>query len=1035
MRIRLALLFGLLATAAWAQAARQDLSLLAPAEITALQRRLSDAGCYSGPLDGQASAATKAAQQACPDQRPRLVIETGMHIAAISSIAADRECKTAVTASYDKTFRLWSLPDGRLLRTMRPPVGDGNLGKFFASGFSPNGRFIAGAGWDALHEAKGDDAVYVFDAATGSIAATLGPLHGTIVSLAFSPDGKWMAVSSVGSGVVLFDTSAADPRAWRKVASPTTYEARTPMVAFGADGRLVTAAWDAKVRIFSPGPSFTKLAEAVTPGGKRPFAVAFDPAQTRIAVGYNDSVAVDLLDGNDLHRLGTANMAGIANGDSMDTAWTADGQRLWAAGRYYNPAGKFPALPFDRDGKKAGAPAVIGASAIFDMKNCGSNGLIWADGIPSFGLLQGGGTVTTLKTTIAPDMRRKAGDAFTISANAKIVRFGLDVGASTPVKFDLARASLEEAKTADPALAPSRVTGLPVTGWEDGASPALGSTALALDPQEYARAIAIRSDNSGFVLGASYYLRAFDSKGSLLWKKAGPFEAYGVNLSANGRVVVAAYGDGTLRWHRWSDGQELLAMFVNSQTRAWVAWTPTGYYSASPGGEDLIGWQINRGWNQSADFFPVDRFRTQFARPDIVDRILDTLDEAEAIKQANAARPVKVDATPLLQNLPPVISILSPLEGAAMDGASVTITYIIRSPSGLPVEAVEARVDGRPLPQTRGLGTADPVKKCLDDTQGRGRQEGALQGCRGSITIDAPQASAAISLAARSGTRFSEAAIVNLTRAVAQAGQTPAATDALKPKLYALVVGVADYINPAYKLGLPAKDAKDFAAALQHQKGGLYGEVTVQLLTDRGATLPAIKKGLEWLKRSTTARDVAILYFAGHGEVEQSSGGFYLLPAEADAQELFATALAREDVNRAVDLIAGKVVVFLDACHSAAIGGTSLVRGLGATNINDVVKDLANADNGVVLFTASTGKQLSLENPAWGNGAFTKAVVEGLGLDGIGAKANLLGKPAISLSELDAYVAARVKELTNGAQSPVMLNPKGVPNFPVALAR
>ena len=166
MRIRLALLFGLLATSAWAQAARQDLSLLAPAEITALQRRLSDAGCYSGPLDGQASAATKAAQQACPDQRPRLVIETGMHIAAISSISADKECKTAVTASYDKTFRLWSLPDGRLLRTMRPPVGDGNLGKFFASGFSPNGRFIAGAGWDALHEAKGDDAVYVFDAAT-----------------------------------------------------------------------------------------------------------------------------------------------------------------------------------------------------------------------------------------------------------------------------------------------------------------------------------------------------------------------------------------------------------------------------------------------------------------------------------------------------------------------------------------------------------------------------------------------------------------------------------------------------------------------------------------------------------------------------------------------------------------------------------------------------------------------------------------------------------------------------------------------------
>ena len=252
--------------------------------------------------------------------------------------------------------------------------------------------------------------------------------------------------------------------------------------------------------------------------------------------------------------------------------------------------------------------------------------------------------------------------------------------------------------------------------------------------------------------------------------------------------------------------------------------------------------------------------------------------------------------------------------------------------------------------------------------------------------------------------------------------------------MYALVIGVADYINPAYRLSLPAKDARDFAAALIHQKGGLYGDVTVQLITDRAATLTAIKRGLEWLKRSTTARDVAVLYFAGHGEIEVTSGGFYLLPADADATELFATALAREDINRVLDRVPGKAIVFLDACHSAAIGGQQ-VRGLGAVNINDVVTELANADNGVVLFAASTGKQLSLENPAWGNGAFTKAVVEGLGLEGVAARANLLGKQSISLSELDAFVASRVKELTNGAQSPVMMNPKGVPNFPLALAR
>ena len=125
---------------AQAEPVRQDISGLAQAEIVALQRRLADAGCYTGALDGAASAATKAAVLACPDQRPRLVIETGMHVAGISRISVDRACALAATASDDKTLRLWSLPDGRLLRTIRPPIGDGDNGKLYATALSPDGR-------------------------------------------------------------------------------------------------------------------------------------------------------------------------------------------------------------------------------------------------------------------------------------------------------------------------------------------------------------------------------------------------------------------------------------------------------------------------------------------------------------------------------------------------------------------------------------------------------------------------------------------------------------------------------------------------------------------------------------------------------------------------------------------------------------------------------------------------------------------------------------------------------------------------------
>ena len=54
----------------------------------------------------------------------------------------------------------------------------------------------------------------------------------------------------------------------------------------------------------------------------------------------------------------------------------------------------------------------------------------------------------------------------------------------------------------------------------------------------------------------------------------GPGVAWGVDFSADGEILVVAYGDGTIRWLRWSDGEELLALFVEPQSRKWVAWTP-----------------------------------------------------------------------------------------------------------------------------------------------------------------------------------------------------------------------------------------------------------------------------------------------------------------------------------------------------------------------------------------------------------------------------------------------------------------------------
>jgi len=107
------------------------------------------------------------------------------------------------------------------------------------------------------------------------------------------------------------------------------------------------------------------------------------------------------------------------------------------------------------------------------------------------------------------------------------------------------------------------------------------------------------------------------------------------------------------------------------------------------------------------------------------------------------------------------------------------------------------------------------------------------------------------------------------------------------------------------------------------------------------------------------------------------------------------------------------------------------VLGAKATDTQPDVDKFANelkaAENGIVIFASSTGKQLSLERDEWNNGAFTKALVEGM--RGAAARPGL---PAISISDLNGYVSQRVNQLTGGQQRPVMAIPQTVDDYWIA---
>jgi uncharacterized caspase-like protein len=245
----------------------------------------------------------------------------------------------------------------------------------------------------------------------------------------------------------------------------------------------------------------------------------------------------------------------------------------------------------------------------------------------------------------------------------------------------------------------------------------------------------------------------------------------------------------------------------------------------------------------------------------------------------------------------------------------------------------------------------------------------------------------------------------------------------IKPKLYVLAIGVSKYEDKNLTLQFAAKDARDFTDSILKQKGGLYRDVVVKALIDEKATKDEIIDGFDWISKETTSKDIAIVFLAGHG-VNDKGGVYYFLPVNANVDRLRRTAVPFTEMKNTVASIAGKTIVFIDTCHAGNIMGA---RGT-AIDITGVVNELASAENGAVVFASSTGKQNSYEDSNWGNGAFTKAAVEG-----INGNADYTGKGRITINMLDLYISERVKELTKGEQTPATAKPQTIPDFPVAL--
>jgi eukaryotic-like serine/threonine-protein kinase len=252
----------------------------------------------------------------------KLLERSFRHGGEVHAVAFSPEGRRLVTASEDRSARLWDVSTGS---SLAPPLK--HEGPVRAVAFHPEGTFIATAG--------DDGSIGRWDAVTGEPLG--GPLsHGApVVALSFSPDGSRIAAVGGPGGFSLWDAGTGE-----LLHEPGGPGARVLAVAFSPDGsRIAVAGVDGAVRLLESA-TWSQLGEPLA-HGSAVHALAFDPVGRWLLTGTLGGEArlwdvtrrapvVTLL-----HRGEVLCVGFRPDGDAFATA-TGDGSaRLWdsATGR------------------------------------------------------------------------------------------------------------------------------------------------------------------------------------------------------------------------------------------------------------------------------------------------------------------------------------------------------------------------------------------------------------------------------------------------------------------------------------------------------------------------------------------------------------------------------------------------------------------------------------------------------------------------------------------------------------------------------
>jgi len=900
--------------------------------------------------------------------QPRVAYD--MHSARINQIRATPDGTRVLSVSEDKTVRVWRFSDLALLRTLRTPSGPGPEGAVRALATLPDSRSVIVGGWTGLAW-SGRAHLYRFELATGRMSVLPASFDSLIQALGISRDGRWLAVGLERGGLQVVDLTSGQAVAGR--ADPE-YADALRFVEFGPDGTLATTSQDGCLRLYAPDGrrSFRNqyYANGASPSGQvctgsAMGGVRFSPDGQRLAWGQNErnEVVVMRVAGQVIERV-------IGSSDAQQRSlccpiFSASGEQLLYHGAFEGP-GPTPLYLADlaRPGQ-APRRLDVGRQRFTNVLPLPGGDLVFSTDAPALVRLSAQGQVQAQAEPPNVDFRFDA-SRFRISADGRRLAFPRQGAAAADWVFaplsgpagalqplpaaagaDLAAALRAGARLALQAqlhefsyLEPRRING----------------QALPLQKHQATRSWAGHATLPVVAVGTQWSVLLADEHAKPLWEQALPAPALQVVISADGRWVVAAVGDGSLRWYARETGREAMAAFVHRSQPQWVAWRPEGYYASSTQGDQYFGWQLNRGADREPDFLHAVQFERQLYRPDLLEATLGPAQPlARAAPRDALAQVLAAAAVPRVR-----------VSSAEETGRGTLALSVEVEATGREVRELGVFVDGLPaLPAAQRV-VAVPAN-------GRAR-----------LNFEVPRLAAGGRLRVEAETEVS----IGLDETFTSARNVHPPPPASRARLWALVAGVSNFTHLDRSSALPGalNDATALAGTLAAGAGRWPGGVQLVTLSERSQTPPtkqALLAAVADIARQAQPEDTVLVFVASHGLPDAAE--YYIATRDTRPEDVARLDAAFRGQQRAApgavpSLISGTELVealrrmpgrrllVLDTCFA----------GLAGNGADPFVLVKRSASAQLAVISAASGDEQSLESPELGHGIFTYMLMKAL---------------------------------------------------------